>query len=94
MFNLSSEQSKAVEDSTYGEATQAGQDRYIDMYAKPTAAQPLQPSSYQDFQQTYTLQDMTAPRYGNCKDSWEAEWSQEWPSYWGMPEEGRSVLAS
>lgn len=76
-------------------------DRYTDLYgAKSSAALPaagvLQPSSYQDFQQAaYPLQDMT-PRYGgNCKDSWEAEWSQEWPSYWGMmPDEGRSVLAS
>lgn len=96
MFPVSSEKMTGDE-GAYSDVTQSNQERYNDMYAK-TAAQPIQPSPvYQDFQQTYTLQDMTTtPRqYGNCKDaSWEAEWNQEWPSYWGMPEEGRSVLAS
>lgn len=101
MFGVSAEKMNGDETS-YGDVNQTSQDRYGDMYGKTASgtagAQSLQPSPvYQDFQQTYSLQDMTStPRqYGNCKDvSWEAEWNQEWPSYWGMPEEGRSVLAS
>lgn len=74
---------------------QAQQQQQQQQAQQQAQQQPSQQQVQQQQQQTvsYPLQDMT-PRYANCGKDWEGEWNQEWPSYWGMPEEGRSVLAS